>query len=128
MPSRRDIIRQGIAASAMLGIPRALAALVDDSSSLGDTDRHRRTKLPGSARPHLDTALRAERWIRRSRQVTADGVRWPADPLKPTIVATDLYNGMGGVVAFYLELYHATGDKEFLREASAGADYLISRI
>jgi lantibiotic modifying enzyme len=39
-----------------------------------------------------------------------------------------LYNGMAGVVVFYLELYAATGDQAHLREATAGADYLISRI
>jgi lantibiotic modifying enzyme len=128
MPSRRDIIRQGIAASALLGMPRALAALVEDTDSVAQGSGRRVESRSITARPHLDAALRAERWIRRSRQVTADGVRWPADPLKPDVVATDLYNGMGGVVAFYLELYNATGDKQHLREASAGADYLISRV
>ena len=114
MPSRRDIIRKGIAAGAMLGLPRAVAAALAEPASV--------------ARPHLDAALRAERWIRRSRQVTSAGVRWPADPLKPESVSTELYNGMAGVVVFYLELFNATGDRAHLREATAGADYLISEI
>ena len=113
MPTRREIIKQSIAAGAMLGLPRGLAAML---------------ARPAPVRPHLDDALRAERWIRRSRQPTADGVRWPADPLKPDSVATDLYNGMAGVVVFYLELFSATGDRAHLREATAGADYLIARL
>ena len=113
MPSRRDIIKQGLAAGVLLGLPSQLAALGARASS---------------TRPDLDLALRAERWIRASRQVTPDGVRWPADPLKPATVSTDLYNGMAGVVVFYLELFAASGDRTHLREATAGADYLISRI
>jgi lantibiotic modifying enzyme len=114
VPSRREILRQGIAAGAMLGLPRVLAAALAEPAS--------------AARPHLDAALRTERWIRRSRQATAEGVRWPADPLRPESVSMELYNGMAGVVVFYLELFHATGDRAHLREATAGADYLISRI
>ena len=114
MPSRRDIIRQSIAAGILFGLPRHLDALVPP--------------IEASARPHLDTALRAERWIRSARQATATGVRWPADPVKPAVVSPDLYNGMAGVVAFYLELFAATGDKAHLREATAGADYLIAQL
>jgi hypothetical protein len=114
MPSRRDIIRQSLAAGALLGLPRGLHALLAESST--------------AARPHLDAAVRAERWIRSSRQPTADGVRWPANPLAPDSVSLDLYNGMGGVIVFYLELFHATGDRAHLREAMAGADYLIARL
>jgi lantibiotic modifying enzyme len=114
MPSRRDIIKQSIAAGLLFGLPKHLGGL---TPPIGST-----------ARPHLDTALRAERWIRGARQATADGARWPADPLTPGVVSTDLYNGMAGVVVFYLELFAATGDQAHLREATAGADYLISRI
>ena len=114
MPTRRDIIKQGFAAGFLLGLPRQVEALIPAASA--------------RARPNLDTALRAERWIRSSRQPTAEGVRWPADPLKPDSVMPDLYNGMAGVVVFYLELFAATGDRAHLREAMSGADYLISRL
>jgi lantibiotic modifying enzyme len=48
------------------------------------------------------------------------------DPRDPKTVALDLYNGMQGVVLFYLELFHATGDNGALSEAMAGADYVAS--
>ena len=114
MPSRRDIIKQALASGLLIGLPEQLEALSHGSTT--------------SARPNLDLALRAERWIRSARQVTPEGVRWPADPLKPDAVSTDLYNGMAGVVVFYLELFAATGDRAHLREAMAGADYLIARL
>src|SRR5687767_6254180 len=114
MPSRRDIIKQSIAAGLLFGLPKQLGGLTP--------------RIGTTARPHLDTALRAERWIRSARQTTPEGARWPADPLKPAVVSTDLYNGMAGVVLFYLELFAATGDQAHLREATAGADYLIARI
>ena len=113
MPSRRDMIRQALAAGVLFGLPRQLEALVSAGAS---------------ARPNLDLALRAERWIHSARQATPDGVRWPADPLKPAVVGTDLYNGMAGVVAFYLELFAASADRAHLGEARAGADYLIARL
>ena len=114
MPSRRDVIKQALAAGVLLGLPKHLEALHSRPTS--------------SARPNLDLALRAERWIRSARQVTPEGVRWPADPLKPEVVSTDLYNGMAGVVVFYLELFAASGDRSHLREAMAGADYLMARL
>lgn len=114
MPSRRDIIKQGLAAGVLLGLPREVEAVVQATAA--------------RARPNLDLALRAERWIRGARQATPDGVRWPADPLQPQTISTDLYNGMAGVVVFYLELFAASGDRAHLREAMAGADYLIARL
>ena len=79
-------------------------------------------------RPWLDAALSAERFIRRARQQTGAGVAWPADPVKPDSVSPDLYNGMAGVVPFYLELWKVTGRPEFLREAEAGARELMTRV
>jgi hypothetical protein len=79
-------------------------------------------------RPWLDAALGAERFIRLARQQTGAGVAWPADPLKPDSVSPDLYNGMAGVVPFYLELWKVTGREEFLREAELGARELMARV
>lgn len=79
-------------------------------------------------RPWLDAALGAERFIRGARQQTGAGVAWPADPLKPDSVSPDLYNGMAGVVPFYLELWKVTGREEFLREAELGARELMTRV
>ena len=79
-------------------------------------------------RPWLEAALASERFIRRARQETGAGVAWPSDPLKPDSVSSDLYNGMAGVVPFYLELWKVTGREEFLREAERGARELLTRI
>jgi lantibiotic modifying enzyme len=112
--TRRQLLGAGLSAAAgFLVVPRALNAL----PSL-------HTLAP---MPDVDVALAAERWIRRSRITTPNGVAWPADPLKPKI-EYDLYNGFPGVIVFYLELYHATGDKQWLDEAKLGANELIARL
>ena len=103
-------------AAAVAGVPAALSAL--------------ETRWPRIVAPadDLETALKAEAWIRRSRIETKNGVTWPADPLKPSSVRYDLYNGMPGVVLFYLELYHATGDEQWLDEAKRGANELEAQL
>lgn len=112
--TRRQLLGIGLGAAAgMLAVPRALEAAVGRRPPEGMSD--------------LDVALAAERWIRRSRIRTANGVAWPADPLKPKI-ETDLYNGFPGVILFYLELFHATADKQWLEEAKLGANELIARL
>ena len=92
-------------AAAVAGFPAALSALETRWPSIA------------AAPDDLEIALKAESWIRRSRIETKNGVTWPADPLKPASVGYDLYNGMPGVVLFYLELYHATGEKRWLDDA-----------
>jgi lantibiotic modifying enzyme len=117
--SRRDLLRAGaVALAAGVVLPRVAQAQVEDLTTLA-------AYAPQS---DFDIALAAERWIRRARIETPDGVTWPADPLKPASIEYDLYNGMPGVVLFYLELYAATGDKAWLSEARAGSDELATHI
>ncbi|HSL71598.1 MAG TPA: lanthionine synthetase LanC family protein, partial [Longimicrobiales bacterium] len=104
MTTRRDLFR---AAAGVLLLPRHLLA---------------------AERPQLEVALKAERWIRTARIDTEHGANWPADPANPKSVGRDLYNGYPGVIAFLLELYHATGDRHFLDEASRGATELAAGI
>lgn len=59
---------------------------------------------------------------------TSHGAAWPADPTKPDSVEPDFYNGMPGVVLFYLELYDATGEQDYLDEAVAGAAELTASL
>ena len=117
--SRRDLLRAGaVALAAGVVLPRVSQAQAEDL-----------TRIASSApRSDLDVALAAERWIRRARVETPHGVTWPADPLKPASIEYDLYNGMPGVVLFYLELYAATGDKAWLSEARAGSDELATHV
>ena len=112
MASRRVFIASALTAAA------ARPALARTIRSLGLADD----------RPWLDAALGAERFIRRARVTTGAGVAWPADPLKPDSISPDLYNGMAGVIPFYLELWKVTGREEFLREAELGARELLTRV
>ena len=75
-----------------------------------------------------ETAIDAAKWIRASGVKTGDGLVWPADPNDPKSTDSSLYAGTPGVVLFLLELHRATGNDEYLRDARAGADYLLSRI
>lgn len=77
-----------------------------------------------TSRPYLEKALRAEKWIRSLRVESPQGTTWPITP-GDTSKVTSLYSGSAGVILFYLELFHATKDEEFLEEAKNGADFLL---
>lgn len=109
--SRREFLSQAALASAVAGLGPGVAALFSQQQS---------------ARPYLDAAIRSARWIDRSTQERADGFAWPADPLKPASVGLDLYNGMPGVVAFFANLYQATGDVRWREKAARGGTFLIA--
>ena len=117
--TRRDVLGKGLRmAAGLLALGRPM---------LGEMLRQ--GGAPGAqSGPSLDVALKAARWIRTARIETANGVTWPADPAKPASVATDLYNGMPGVVLFHLELYYATGDRGWLDDARAGASELAAQL
>lgn len=109
--SRRELLGLGLGAAAgMLVVPRALSAFTNEP--------------PPS---DLEVALKAAHWIRKSRIKTENGITWPADPVKPK-VEYDLYNGFPGVILFHLELFHATGDQQWLDEAKLGSNELIAQL
>ena len=110
--TRRDLLAGGAALAATM-LPADCRALLRSGAA---------------TRPYVDAALGAERWIRRSAMRGASGVTWPADPADPGSVQQTLYSGSPGVVLFYLELHHATGDPRWLAEARAGADYLAATL
>ncbi len=91
-------------------------------------------RLPGaariadSARPSLEVALEAWRWIDASTVRTDHGITWPADPLDPASVGDTLYTHGTGVLPFLLELFHRTQDEEYLDAARAAADHLAARL
>lgn len=116
MLNRRDLLSRGLAGSVLLLSPREILAEL--------------SRVPGQdpARPWLAAARKAERWLTAVAQHGPNGISWAADPTQPRSVSPDLYNGMAGVVLFYLELHHATGDGEALRMARGGADYLLSQL
>jgi lantibiotic modifying enzyme len=76
---------------------------------------------------YLAAAEQAAAWIRASEVRSAYGLSWPAVPKDPASVSLDLYSGTPGVILFFLNAYHATGKGSYLREARAGADFLLSQ-
>src|SRR5688572_6062362 len=116
-PNRRDVVRHGLAASALVFTPSRLFSAIEGLYE---------PQTPG--RPWLAAALKAERWLTASAIHGPNGISWPADPTKPKSVSPDLYNGMAGVVLFYLELHNATKDANALKMARGGADYLLASV
>jgi lantibiotic modifying enzyme len=87
-----------------------------------------RTSQAPPASTLRETAIDAAKWIQTSGVKAGDGLVWPGDPNDPTSTNTTLYAGTPGVVLFLLELHRATGKDEYLRDARAGADYLLGQI
>ena len=114
---RRTAIRHGLAASAsFLAAPSLLEVFAQIDRKYQAT------------RPWLAAALKADRWLAQSAQVGPTGTAWPADPTASQRVSPDLYNGMAGVVLFYLELHNATGNADALKAARGGADFLLASL
>lgn len=86
------------------------------------------TTSSSADRPYLETALGAAKWIRASAVRSDRGLAWPSDPHDPKSVNTGLYSGTPGVILFLLEAHRASGDKSLLKDARAGADYLIATL
>jgi lantibiotic modifying enzyme len=115
--SRRALLGAGLGAAAgLIAGPSLLSALTPGATPVAKSVNE------------LDVALKAARWIRRSRIETKNGVTWPADPLKPDAVGYDLYNGMPGVILLHLELFDATGDRSWLDDARLGANELTAQL
>src|SRR5262245_14090745 len=78
------------------------------------------------ARPYRDLAIRCAEWIDRCGQQLDGGLAWPADPSRPTSIGLDLYGGTPGVVCFFANLYHATGDTRWRDRAERGGTYVMA--
>ena len=79
-------------------------------------------------RPHLQIALAAWNWLDAHRIDTGTGATWPADPTDPESTGYTLYTHSPGVLPFALELYHATGNQQYLDAAVAGAAHLTATL
>lgn len=110
--TRRKFLSEAALAAAMTGLGPGVASVV---SALGQ-----------SSRPYLDLAGRSAQWIDSSAQRTSSGLAWPADPLTPTAVGLDYYNGTPGVVAFFAQLWRASGDTRWRDRAQQGGAYLVA--
>ncbi len=115
MITRRDALRASLAAAAVANLRLSAPALAATSQQL-------------QGRPYLSAALQAAKWLRNAQRVTENGITWPVDPLKPDASDSSFYEGTPGIPPFLLEMYYATGDESFLREARAGADEIIATL
>jgi len=77
-------------------------------------------------RDSMEMAEAAGAWIRHSSRETPFGHTWPVAPGVSDEEVLHLYSGTPGVILFLLELHHATGRPEYLRDAEAGARHLLS--
>ena len=82
-----------------------------------------------AARPLLADARSVATWLRHVAVPIDNGLAWAMTPGAPKAAPiSNLYSGSAGVVLFFLELHHATGDAADLATARAGADWLITQI
>jgi len=82
---------------------------------------------------NLESALEAEKWIRGASIKTTMGKTWYPNPEDSTSSQSPstvfhIYHGTAGIVLFYLEMFNSTGNKKYLTEAEAGANYLIETL
>ncbi len=82
----------------------------------------------GQKESYLDEIEDVARWIGASAVETEEGPTWPAVPGDEKTINNTLYSGTPGVVLFFLEAYHVTGNRTFLEQAKAGADYLLATL
>lgn len=69
----------------------------------------------------LELAEQAGLWIANSSVRTAEGTVWPDDALNPEVVSYDLASGVAGKVLFFIALYRATENPDYLELALGGA-------
>jgi len=77
----------------------------------------------------LSEAIKTEKFIKQAKFQSPEGTAWRVMPDSLNSLSDQtLYSGVPGIVLFYLELYHATGDSDYLEEAKTGAKYLTGKI
>ena len=122
--SRREFLRSGALTAAALPAVSSLNA----ATTAGDPSTEH------SFEPNADflrSAKSTAQWIQNAQLKETGGIRWIPDldhPEKLTTVsaANAIYSGSAGIVLFFIQLAHATGDRSYLDAASSGADYLAA--
>jgi lantibiotic modifying enzyme len=79
-------------------------------------------------RRFLTEAQSVARWLRAVAMPQGTALAWAGTPGPGARPIANLYSGSAGVVLFFLELHHATGDPKDLATARAGADWLLTQI
>jgi lantibiotic modifying enzyme len=79
----------------------------------------------------LQSAIDAAQWIQSAQRVDARGIYWLPEPDHPEKLTTvsppnTIYSGSAGTILFFIQLAGASGNAEYLKIASRGADYLAA--
>jgi lantibiotic modifying enzyme len=112
--SRRTLLGRSLGAAAA-GVFAPALAFGDDAPPSGE-GRYR------------EAALRAARWLQSRKVAAPGGAAWSSGPDKDGPLSIDLYHGATGVVLFLLEAHQTSDDASLLRDATAGADYLLGQL
>lgn len=84
---------------------------------------------------YLDAAIDVAKWLRKNETTKEKGKAWKissgagsqdGDDLAEKMTDRSIYSGAAGVGYFFVQLYEATGNEEYLNEAIAAAEYLLS--
>lgn len=87
-----------------------------------------------TADDYLNTALDVAKWIKKYEVTKTIGKSWKissgagsneGDDLANKMTDRSIYSGAAGVGYFYLQLFEATDDKQYLDEAIEAAEYLL---
>ena len=92
----------------------------------GNEKKSSATDAPDSLATHyLDLAVRTANWLESNAISTPSGLEWKANPKDTVGPDFALYHGSAGIVVFYLELFHTTGDSAYLKMACKASDRLL---
>ncbi len=80
------------------------------------------------SRTYLEHALSVADWIQATATNSSAATIWPDDALRPHEISLGISSGVAGKVIFFLELYRATGDGQYLNDALMGAEYLLEKL
>src|SRR5262245_30457837 len=111
----RFLVMRVVSALSVAAIVTAGIAVVWPSGASARQSAAAPAGASGAASPAalMNAAAGAARWIDASAVRSERGVVWPADPADPKTIPTNLYSGSTGVVLYYLELHHATGERAY---------------
>jgi lantibiotic modifying enzyme len=70
--------------------------------------------------------MEVEQYLNHVKIQDGTSTTWAIKPEVDSMVDLNLYSGISGIILFYLELYHSTGDTRYLDEATAGANALLN--
>jgi len=76
----------------------------------------------------LELAEQVGRWLADNTVPQPEGITWPDDVKNPEAISYDLASGVAGKVLYFVALYRATENPDYLDLALGGADYLVATL